>query len=76
VGAGGEFDVGPSANEMMSEELDRIAERLHAVADELRDPELAENRVEELAREAAELAAQAGSEAEAALRESAGGADE
>jgi hypothetical protein len=60
----------------VSEELDRIAERLHAVADELRDPELTEDRVEELAREAAELAAQAGSEAEAALRESAGGADE
>lgn len=60
----------------MSEELDRIAERLHAVADALRDPELAEDRVEELAREAAELAAQAGSEADAALRESAGGPDE
>jgi hypothetical protein len=60
----------------VSEELDRIAERLHAVAAELRDPELADDRVEELAREAAELAAQAGSEAEAALRESAGGPDE
>lgn len=60
----------------MSEELDRIAERLNAVADALRDPELAEDRVEELAREAAELAAQAGSEADAALRESAGGPDE
>jgi hypothetical protein len=57
----------------VSEELDRIAGRLHAVADKLRDPELAEDKVEELAREAAELAAQAGSEAEAALRESAGG---
>jgi hypothetical protein len=57
-------------------QLDRIAERLHAVADELRDPELAEDRVEELAREAAELAARAWSEAEAAIRESAGGADE
>jgi hypothetical protein len=74
VGAGGEFDVGPSANVMT--QLDRIAERLHAVADELRDPELAEDRVEELAREAAELAARAGSEAEAAIRESAGRADE
>jgi hypothetical protein len=75
VGAGGEFDVGPSAN-VMSQELDHIAERLHAVADELRDRELAEDKVEELAREAAELAAQAGSEADAALRESAGGPDE
>src|ERR671919_120860 len=52
-------------------EVERLAERLRDVAGQLHDPELAEDRVEELAREAAELAAQAGSEAEAALRDSA-----
>ena len=76
MGEGGEFDVGPSAKpgDVVSEELERLAERLRNVAAQLHDSDLAEDRVEELAREAAELAAQAGSEAEAALRGSTGGA--
>jgi hypothetical protein len=60
----------------VSEELGRLAERLRELAEQLRDPSLADERVEELAREAADLAAQAGTEAEAALRDSAGEADE
>lgn len=56
----------------MSEELQRIAERLGELAAQLRDPSLAEERIEELAREAAELAAEAGSKADAALRDAAG----
>ena len=60
----------------MSEELGRLAERLRELAEQLRDPSLADERVDELAREAADLAAQAGTEAEAALRDSAGEADE
>jgi hypothetical protein len=60
----------------VSEELGRLAERLRELAEQLRDPSLADERVDELAREAADLAAQAGTEAEAALRDSAGGADE
>ncbi len=60
----------------MSEELGRLAQRLRELADQLRDPSLDDERVEALAREAADLAAQAGTEAAAALRESAGEADE
>jgi hypothetical protein len=60
----------------MSEELARLAERLREVAEQLRDPSLEDERAEELAREAADLAARAGSEAEAALRDSAGESDE
>ena len=75
MGAGGEFDVGPSAN-IMSQELQRAADRLREIAVELGKPDIDDGRAEELAREAAELAAQAGSEADAALRESTGSADE
>jgi signal transduction histidine kinase len=60
----------------VSEELGRLAQRLRELADQLRDPSLDDERVEALAREAADLAAQAGTEAEAALRDSAGEADE
>jgi hypothetical protein len=60
----------------VSEELGRLAERLRELAEQLHDPSLDDERVEALAREAADLAAQAGTEAEAALRDSAGGADE
>jgi signal transduction histidine kinase len=60
----------------VSEELGRLAQRLRELADQLRDPTLDDERVEALAREAADLAAQAGTEAEAALRDSAGEADE
>jgi signal transduction histidine kinase len=60
----------------VSEELGRLAQRLRELADQLRDPSLEDERVEALAREAADLAAQAGTEAEAALRDSAGEADE
>jgi hypothetical protein len=60
----------------VTQELERLAERLRDVAAQLQDAELAEDRMEELAREAADLAARAGSEAEAALRDAAGDADE
>ena len=60
----------------MSEELQRAAERLREIAAELGDPGIEDGRAEELAREAAEVAARAGSAADAALRESAGAADE
>lgn len=60
----------------MSEELRRAAERLREIAAELGEPGIDDGRAEELAREAAELAAQAGSAADTALRESAGTADE
>lgn len=59
----------------MSEELERIAARLRELAEQLRDPSQADERTEELAREAADLAARAGSETEAALRDAAGDAD-
>jgi hypothetical protein len=59
----------------MSEELQRLAARLRELSDELRDPSQADEKVEELAREAADLAARAGYEAEAALRHAAGDAD-
>jgi hypothetical protein len=60
----------------VSGDLAGIAARLRELADQLRDPSLEDERAEELAREAAELASRAGTEAEAALRESAGDADE
>ena len=60
----------------MSEELERLATRLREIAGQLGDPSLADDKLEELAREAAELAAQAGSEAEAAVRDAAGSSDE
>ncbi|MGH2992337.1 MAG: hypothetical protein ACRDL1_02230 [Solirubrobacterales bacterium] len=60
----------------MSADLAGIAARLRELADQLRDPSLEDERAEELAREAAELASRAGTEAETALRESAGDADE
>ena len=60
----------------MSQELERLATRLREIAAQLGDASLTDDRVEELAREAAELAAQAGTEAEAALHEAAGSRDE
>jgi hypothetical protein len=48
--------------------LDEIAERLRELAKLLRDPSLEDERAEELAREAAELAASAGEEADRAMR--------
>jgi hypothetical protein len=59
----------------MSQELERLAGQLRELAERLRDPDLEDERAEELAREAAELASQAGSEAERALHAS-GEADE
>ena len=60
----------------MSEELQRAADRLREIAAALGAPTIEDGRAEELAREAAELAAQAGSAADAALREAAGSGDE
>jgi hypothetical protein len=59
----------------MSTELERMAARLREIAERLRDSELSDEGVAELAAEAAEIAATAGTEAETALREAAGGAD-
>jgi hypothetical protein len=60
----------------VTEGLERLAMRLREIAEQLGDSSLPDDRLEELAREAAELAAQAGTEAEAALREAAGSEDE
>jgi hypothetical protein len=48
---------------------DRLAGRLREIAERLRDPELGEDEAEALAREAADLVGQAGTEIETALRE-------
>jgi hypothetical protein len=47
----------------------QLAERLREIAARLRDPDLAEEEAEGLAREAAELVSKASSEIESALRE-------
>ena len=60
----------------MSQELERLATRLREIAGQLGDPSATDDRLEELAREASELAAQAGTETEAALREAEGSSDE
>ncbi len=56
---------GPDA----SAEVRRIAARLGELAERLRDPELADESAETLAREAAELVSRAGTELDRALRE-------
>jgi hypothetical protein len=48
---------------------EQLAERLREIAARLRDPDLAEDDAEGLAREAAELVSKASSEIESALRE-------
>jgi len=48
---------------------DQLVERLREIAKRLRDPDLGEDQVEALAREAADLVARASSEIETALRE-------
>jgi hypothetical protein len=55
----------------VSERLGEIAARLEAIAKALAEPDADDERVQELAREAGELAAEAGTQAEAALREAA-----
>ncbi len=54
-------------------EFKAMTERLHEIADELRNPEIGDERAEELAREAADLVGEAGSEIERALRDAAAG---
>jgi hypothetical protein len=49
-----------------------LAERLRELASRLRDPELGDEQVAELAREAAELVSEAGNRVERALRDPAG----
>jgi hypothetical protein len=46
-----------------------LAERLRELSEQLRDPELPDERAAELAREAAELVSQAGNEIDRTLRE-------
>jgi hypothetical protein len=53
----------------VTERLDQIAGRLRELAAELRDPETDDERAQALATEAAELAAEAGTETERGLRE-------
>jgi hypothetical protein len=48
---------------------EQLAERLREIAERLRDPELGEDEVEALAREAADLVGRASSEIETALRD-------
>jgi hypothetical protein len=48
---------------------EQLAERLREIAARLRDPDLAEDEAEGLAREAAELVSKASLEIESALRE-------
>jgi hypothetical protein len=48
---------------------EQVTERLREIAARLRDPDLAEDDAEGLAREAAELVSKASSEIESALRE-------
>ena len=60
----------------MSDPLDEIrgaAERLRAVSERLRDPDVDDEQAAELAREAAEIVSNAGNEIDRALREADGG---
>lgn len=53
----------------MSDEIQAMAERLRELSEKLRDPGLAEEDAERLAREAADLAAQGGAAIDVRLRE-------
>lgn len=55
------------------EEIRAMATRLNELADALRADDVTDERAEELAREAADLVAQAGNEIERAMRESSAG---
>lgn len=48
-------------------DLSGMAERLRSLAEQLRDPELPDDRAAELAREAADVVGQAGNEIDRAL---------
>ncbi len=50
-------------------EIRAAAERLRALSERLRDPELGDEQASELAREAAEVVSEAGNEIDRALRE-------
>jgi hypothetical protein len=54
-------------------DTEQLVGRLREIAERLRDPDLAEDEAEALAREAAELVSRASSELEAALRETRAG---
>ncbi len=58
-----------NAAEETPSELSRIARNLHELSERLRDPSLGDDEAEELARQAAELAARAGTAAEQASAE-------
>lgn len=66
----GAGDDSPAATEPTSagQRIRRSAERLDELASELRDPDVADSRAAELAREAAELVGAAASEVDRALR--------
>jgi predicted transcriptional regulator len=52
-----------------ADEIRGLSDRLRELADQLRDPELPDERAAELAREAAELVSRAGNEIDRTLRE-------
>lgn len=53
----------------MSDEIQRMAERLRELSSRLRDPELPDEEAEKLAREASEIAARGGTLIDERLRE-------
>jgi hypothetical protein len=53
--------------------LDGLASRLRELADQLRGTELSDEEAEKLAREAADIVAEAGNEIDRALREASSG---
>ena len=59
-------------NDDQAPDIAGMAARLSELADELRAPEITDERAEELAREAADLVGRAGNEIERALREGSG----
>jgi hypothetical protein len=52
-----------------SDSVRGLADRLRELAEQLRDPDLSDERAAELAREAAELVSRAGNEIDRTLRE-------
>ena len=58
---------GPGREAEEASGLGSMAERLRSLAQQLRDPELPDDRAAELAREAADLVGQAGNEIDRAL---------
>jgi hypothetical protein len=71
AGAGEDAVAAAGGEERPLEDLEALAERLRSLAEQLRDPELADDRAAELAREAADVVGQAGNELDRALADAA-----